>query len=66
MDKLLDFAPRRLVAGAGLFAQKMDAAMDIAVAGDIEFEDFIQHLTGFLGGGGIVQINQRLPVNLLG
>jgi hypothetical protein len=43
----------------------MYAAVDVAVIGFIIVPDGVDNLTGFLGGSGIVEVNQRFLVNLL-
>ncbi len=57
--------PRRLVSRRGAVAQFMDAAMDVRVVALVIMHQRVNHRARFLRRGGVVEINQRLAVDLL-
>jgi hypothetical protein len=46
-------------------AQFVNAAMDVAVVMTVKPVQRLQHHAGFLRGGGVVKINERMPVDFL-
>ena len=65
----IDKAGNRLAGGlegtCGPAAQGMGGAVHVGVVGPIVVRDGIQHHLGFLGSGGVIQIDQRVAVDLL-
>src|SRR5438270_8718933 len=57
-------AARRLVGGGRLFAQGVDAPMGIGVVPPVVIVHRIDHRRRFLRGGGAIEVNQRLAVDL--
>ena len=53
-----------LVALGGPFGEGVHAAMNIGVLRLVVIHDGIDHGLGLLGSGGVVQVNERLAVNL--
>ena len=58
--------PRRIVRLGSAHAQRVYAAMDVGVIVLIVVRNGVNHSARFLRGGCVIQINQRLAVNLLG
>ena len=54
-----------LKGGRGAVAQFMNAAMDICIVSLVKVLESIEDGAGLLGGGSIVEINQRMAMNLL-
>ena len=59
-----DALARRLVEVGGLDAQGVDAAVHVGVGVGVEVDEGIDHLPRLLGGGGIVEIDQRSTIDL--
>src|SRR6185436_3055286 len=57
--------PGALVGAGRAVAQLMDAPVNIGVIMLIIVPERFKHLPGLLRGGGIVEVDQRMPVNLL-
>ena len=55
----------RFERGGGAVAQFVDAAMDIGVVVLVVMAQGVEHRARLLRGGGVVEIDQRLAVNLL-
>jgi len=45
-------------------AKGVDCAVDVAVVVFVEFAFCIEDLAGFLGGGGVVEVNEGVTVDL--
>ena len=58
-------ARRVLVCPGGPFAQEVNAAVDIGAVAGVKADERIDDRLGFLGGGGVVEVDQRLAVDLL-
>jgi len=65
VDKAGDRFPGCLEGAGGTAAQGMGGAVHIGIVGPIVVSYGIQHRLGFLGGGSVVQIDQRVTVHLL-
>ena len=65
MDKVGHLLTHRLVRCGCPFSQGMHPSVNIGIVGLIIVFQDLQDLDRFLGGGCIVQINQRLVVNQL-
>ena len=53
------------VMAGGALAQLVHAAMDVGVIQLVELVHGVQNHLRFLGGGGVIQIDQRLAVDVL-
>ena len=65
---LMNFAgarPGGFVAGRGAIAQFVDAAVDVGVVVFVIMHQRVNHRARFLRRRGVVEINQRLAVDLL-
>ena len=54
---------RSLIVARGLFAEHVDAAMDVGVAEFVVIADSVDHDLGLLRRRGIVEINERFAVH---
>src|SRR5206468_9324616 len=59
-------SPRRLIEARRLFREGVNAAVDVGVAVTIEAVQRFQHGKRLLGGGTVVQVGDRLAVDLAG
>ena len=56
----------RILVGFGRpLAQLINAAMNVGVFGLVEADDAVDHGARLLGGGGVVEVDQRLAVHLV-
>ena len=65
IDKLRNAFARAFVGGGGAVAQFVDAAVHVGVVVLIIALNGLEHGARFLRGGGVVEVYQRMPVNLL-
>ena len=65
-DEAGDLFAGFLVALGGLHAEGVDSAMDVGVVAFVVVHEGLNDGGGFLGGGGVVQVDQRLAVDKLG
>ncbi|MNS69805.1 hypothetical protein D3C72_1031330 [compost metagenome] len=65
IDKAGDRLAGCLEGAGGAAAQGMGGAVYVGVVGPIVVSDGVQHRLRLLGGGGVVQIDQRVAVHLL-
>jgi hypothetical protein len=65
-DEASDLSARVFVELRSLLAEGMDSAMNIGVGGFVVVNQRLYDLTWFLGRGGVVQIDQRLAIDLPG
>ncbi len=54
-----------LVVLGGALAEQVDAAMNVGVVGRVVVLQGVQHGARLLGGGGVVEIDERLAAHLL-
>ncbi len=66
VDEAADLAAGVLVGLGGLFGQGVDAAVDVGVVAPVVVVHGLDDRLGFLGGGGVVQVDQGLAVDLAG
>jgi len=64
-DEFLDFFPRTFKSISGSLAQGVDPPMDIGVILTVDIGQSVDDRVGFLSRGGVVEIDQRVPVDLL-
>ena len=62
-DEPADPLARALVRVSGFDAQGVHAAVHVGIGGGVEVNKRVDHLTGFLGGGGVVEIDQRPTID---
>ena len=65
VDEFGGARPGGFVTGRGAIAQFMDAAMDVGIVVFVIMHQRVNHRARFLRRGGVVEINQRLAVDLL-
>ena len=65
VDEALYLDPRLFVMPRGALAQFVYAAMDVGIIHLVELVHRVEHHLRFLGGGGVVQIDQRFAVDAL-
>ena len=63
VEKGPDALARRLVEVGGLLGEEMHAAVDVGVDGIILVRDGLDHGPRLLGGGGVVEVDERPPVD---
>src|SRR5262249_17255578 len=61
-----DDAPGLLVEGGRLLGEGVDAAMDVGVLLPVIAIEGVDHRQRLLGGGAVVEVGERLPVDLAG
>ena len=64
MNKLLDLLTHSLVAFGSKCGEMVGATVDVAVEGEVVRRECVNHLLGLLGGGGIVEVDQLMAINL--
>ena len=63
-DEARDFGARPFVAVGRLLAERVDAPVDVGVVAFVVVHNRLNDLPRLLRGGGVVEIDQRLPVHL--
>jgi len=64
-DEATNFLAGLLMGGSRAFAQLVDAAVDVGAFLDVALADAVENHVGLLCGGGIVEIHERVSVDLL-
>ena len=65
VDELRDAFASTFVNAGGAIAQLVNAAMDVGVVVLVVALDGLENLTRFLRGGAVVEVDERVPVDLL-
>ena len=63
VEKRADLVARALIGLGRRVGEVMQAAMDVGIFGSIGVIEAVENGSGFLRGGGVVEIDQRLAVN---
>ena len=65
IDQRPDLLAGAIEAVAGTLAEPVYAAVHIGIVVMVELSHRVDHASGFLGGGAVIEVYQRVPVNLL-
>ena len=66
VEEVLHRVARRLEGLGGALAEGVHAAVDVGVVGGVETRDGVDHRARLLRRGGVVEVDERLAVHLLG
>src|SRR5690606_12402489 len=65
VDEFRDTGAGAFVGVGGAHRERVKAAVDVAVVAFVEARERVDDDAGFLGGGGVVEVDERFAVDLL-